>query len=138
MPNSRRQRFKSISTIDLTPLMDLTFMLLIVFVITVPVIEYVTDVTPPEMNSSQTAEEVEEPVVISLNEAGVISLNEQSVALHDLAVLLQEMQRQRGTMNVLVRADGTRPYEEVVAVMRVAHNAGITSISLMTQAERSK
>ena len=138
MPNSRRQRFKSISTIDLTPLMDLTFMLLIVFVITVPVIEYVTDVTPPEMNSSQTAEEVEEPVVISLNEVGVISLNEQSVALHDLAVLLQEMQRQRGTMNVLVRADGTRPYEEVVAVMRVAHNAGITSISLMTQAERSK
>ncbi|NLZ63298.1 MAG: hypothetical protein GX902_05765, partial [Lentisphaerae bacterium] len=63
MPNSRRQRFKSISTIDLTPLMDLTFMLLIVFVITVPVVEYVTDVTPPEMNSSQTAEEVEEPVV---------------------------------------------------------------------------
>ncbi|NLZ62702.1 MAG: hypothetical protein GX902_02740, partial [Lentisphaerae bacterium] len=97
------------------------------------------DVTPPEMNSSQTAEEVEEPVVISLNEVGVISLNEQSVALHDLSVLLQEMQRQRGgTLNVLVRADGARPYEEVVAVMRVAHNAGITSISLMTQAERSK
>ncbi|NLF92607.1 MAG: biopolymer transporter ExbD [Oligosphaeraceae bacterium] len=138
MPAVRRQRFKAIATIDLTPLMDLTFMLLIVFVITVPVIEYVTDVTPPEMNSNQTAEEIEEPVVIVLNEAGVISLNEQSVSLQELPALLQEMQRQRSALTVLVRADGTRPYEEVVAVMRVAHNAGVTSISLMTQAERSK
>ncbi len=138
MPVARRQRYKSISSIDLTPLMDLTFMLLIVFVITVPVIEYVTDVTPPEMNSSQTAEEVEEPVVIALNEAGVISLDEQSVALQDLPALLQAQQRQRSALTVLVRADGTRPYEEVVAIMRVAHNAGVTSISLMTQAERSK
>lgn len=138
MPLIRRKRYKSISTIDMTPLMDLTFMLLIVFVITVPVIEYVTDVTPPEMNSSNTVEEVEEPAVIALNEDGVISLDEQSVALHDLPALLQELQRQRSGVTVLVRADGTRPYEEVVAIMRVAHNAGITSISLMTQAERSK
>ena len=138
MPLIRRKRYKSISTIDMTPLMDLTFMLLIVFVITVPVIEYVTDVTPPEMNSSNTVEEVAEPAVIALNEDGVISLDEQSVALHDLPALLQELQRQRSGVTVLVRADGTRPYEEVVAIMRVAHNAGITSISLMTQAERSK
>lgn len=138
MPIVRHKRFKSISNIDMTPLMDLTFMLLIVFVITVPVIEYVTDVTPPEMNSSHTVEKVEEPVIIALNDAGVISLNEQSLALHELPALLQALQQQRSDVTVLVRADGTRPYEEVVAIMRVAHNAGITSISLMTQAERSK
>lgn len=138
MPIVRHKRFKSMSNIDMTPLMDLTFMLLIVFVITVPVIEYVTDVTPPEMNSSHTVEKVEEPVIIALNDAGVISLNEQSLALHELPALLQALQQQRSDLTVLVRADGTRPYEEVVAIMRVAHNAGITSISLMTQAERSK
>jgi len=138
MSFAQHKRFKSISTIDMTPLMDLTFMLLIVFVITVPVIEYVTDVTPPEMNSSSTVEAVDEPAIIALNDAGVISLNEQSVPLHELPARLQALQQQRRDVTVLVRADGTRPYEEVVAIMRVAHNAGITSISLMTQAERSK
>ena len=42
---------QSITSINVTPLMDLTFLLLIVFMITAPVLEYAVDVTPPSLNA---------------------------------------------------------------------------------------
>lgn len=133
----RKRKSKPFNSIDLTSLMDLTFMLLIVFVITVPVIEYATDVTPPELNSQTQVEKMENPVVITLNDAGVVSIDSQSVAMHELSDQLIRMRQQRGAgVNILVRADGTRPYEDVVAIMRATQKAGLTSVSLMTQAEK--
>ena len=138
MRSEKRQRkSKPFNTIDLTSLMDLTFMLLIVFVITVPVIEYATDVTPPELNSQKQVEKIEDPVVITLNDAGVVSIDEQSIAMHELEDQLIRLRQQRGAdVSILIRADGTRPYEDVVAIMRAAQKAGLTSVSLMTQAEK--
>ncbi len=133
----RKRKSKPFNSIDLTSLMDLTFMLLIVFVITVPVIEYATDVTPPELNSQKQVEKIEDPVVITLNDAGVVSIDEQSIAMHELEDQLIRLRQQRGAdVSILIRADGTRPYEDVVAIMRAAQKAGLTSVSLMTQAEK--
>jgi len=133
----RKIRSKPFNTIDLTSMMDLTFMLLVVFVITVPVIEYATDVTPPELNSQTPVEQIEDPVVISLNEAGVVSLDAQSVAMHELGDHLLRMRQTRGAdVNIMIRADGSRPYEDVVAIMRTAQRAGLTRVSLMTQTEK--
>jgi len=133
----RPRKAKAFNSIDLTSLMDLTFMLLIVFVITVPVIEYATDVTPPELNSQKQVEKIEDPVVIALNDAGVLSIDSLSVAMHELEEHLIRLRQQRGAgVNILIRADGSRPYEDVVAIMRAAQRAGLTSVSLMTQAEK--
>lgn len=135
--DKRKRKSKPFNSIDLTSLMDLTFMLLIVFVITVPVIEYATDVTPPELNSQKQVEKIEDPVVITLNDAGVVSIDEQSIAMHELEDQLIRLRQQRGAdVSILIRADGTRPYEDVVAIIRAAQKAGLTSVSLMTQAEK--
>ena len=96
----RKIRSKPFNTIDLTSMMDLTFMLLVVFVITVPVIEYATDVTPPELNSQTPVEQIEDPVVISLNEAGVVSLDAQSVAMHELGDHLIRMRQPAAPMSI--------------------------------------
>ncbi|MFA6929944.1 MAG: biopolymer transporter ExbD [Lentisphaeria bacterium] len=133
---SSKRKSKSFNSIDLTSMMDLTFMLLIVFVITVPVIEYATDVTPPELNSRTKVEKLENPVIITINDAGVVSVDKQSVPMHELCDQLIRIRQQRGDVNVMIRADGTRPYEDVVAIMRATQNAGLTSVSLMTQAEK--
>jgi biopolymer transport protein ExbD len=60
-----------------------------------------------------------------------------SVAMHELEEHLIRLRQQRGAgVNILIRADGSRPYEDVVAIMRAAQRAGLTSVSLMTQAEK--
>jgi len=139
---TRRKReslCKPNTSIDMTPLMDLTFMLLIVFVITVPVMEYATDVTPPELNSDRRLEDDSNPLVIALSVDGKISVDSTQVALFQLKDHLVKIRQARGgDIDVMIRADGQQPYQEVVNIMRTAKHAGFTSISLMTQAEKQE
>lgn len=136
MRNLRSSKCKALTTIDMTPLMDLTFMLLIVFVITVPVMEYATDVTPPELNGQASADKMPDPIMIVINKEGFLSIDQTPVAQDGLAAELSRRRLSRGEVNVLIRADGTRPYEDVVGIMRAAQRAGFQSVSLMTQAEK--
>ena len=49
----RRYEMKAMDQIDMTPLLDLTFLLLIVFMISMPLMEYGTKIEPPAMNSDE-------------------------------------------------------------------------------------
>jgi biopolymer transport protein ExbD len=134
----RAKKRKVFNAIDMTPLMDLTFMLLIVFVITVPVMEYATDVTPPELNGDRRLEEESTPLVIALSDDGNVIVNETRVPLHELTDFLVRLRQVNGPQEVMIRADGSRAYSEVIALMRAAKQAGMSSVSLMTQAEKTK
>jgi biopolymer transport protein ExbD len=134
-----RRRFDSklqtVKDINITPLMDLTFLLLIVFMITAPVLEYETDVSPPQMTTDKNVEEDKEPVMININKEGDIWLQKQLVTAAELTQRLTFIQTQRPDVTALIRADGTRPYSEVIDVMKAVRAANITSVSLVTQPE---
>ena len=139
MPRRRTSRVKLKSEIDITPLMDLTFMLLIIFVITVPVLEYSTkvDATPPELNNKQNeASAKDQSVVIHLTREGQVLYFDQKIQFNELDALFSSLRAQRPNMSLLIRADGARPYEDVIAIMRAAKHANVETISLVTQAER--
>ncbi|MGI6354668.1 MAG: ExbD/TolR family protein [Lentisphaeria bacterium] len=137
-PNTSRRPFKkSTATIDMTPLMDLTFMLLIIFVITVPALEYstVVDTNPPKLDGEVSTEEAVKPLVIQFDKNGVITIDGNIVALHDLTNYLNNMRQSREKLTVMIRADGSRPYSEVIDILRAARHANVDSASLITQAE---
>ena len=66
---NRRARRQNIATIDMSPLMDLTFMLLIIFVITVPSIYYKSDVklTPPESTTNDKMQPDDNSIFVELD-----------------------------------------------------------------------
>ena len=133
---ARRQPIKN--TIDITPLMDLTFMLLIIFVITVPVLEYSTDVHSviPEMNNPRKQEISKDKLyVVQLDEEGKIYFQDALTSLDTLQDTLTDLRKSIPDVTLWIRADAKRSYEEVIAIMRVAKHAGIQGISLVTQAE---
>ena len=86
----RNQRRAQIH-IDITPLMDLTFMLLIIFIITVPAMEYSTDVTPPSMETPKTVEDVKNKVIVSLDKQGQIKLDSRVISKGDLIPALRQL-----------------------------------------------
>ena len=140
-PNTSRRTFKKPpATIDMTPLMDLTFMLLIIFVITVPALEYSTEVdtNPPKLDSEKSTEEVIRAIVIQFDKNGVITIDGNMVALHDLTDYLNNIRQSQEKLTVMIRADGTRPYSEVIDILRAARHANVDSASLITQAEDLK
>ena len=78
MGNYMKRRRRS-TNIDITPLMDLTFMLLIIFIITVPAMEYSTDVTPPSMDTPKTVESITDKLVVTLGKQGGVTVAGESV-----------------------------------------------------------
>ena len=142
MMNSRYNSVsKTIGTIDITPLMDLTFMLLIIFIITVPALEFTTEVTPPDMNTPTVVEQIENKVMLTMNEKGEVKLedqpgNQRLVAVNMLEDELAAVFRQRPDMALLIQVDGKRPYDDVIMLHRSAGHVGIKNVHLVTEAEK--
>ncbi len=128
-------RLQTVSGIDITPLMDLTFLLLIVFMITAPVLEYETDVSPPRMSTDERVNEEQEPLMINLSRDGDIWFRKELLSLPDLTAKLSFHRRNRPDVTALIRADGERPYKEVIELMKAVREAGIVNLSLVTQPE---
>jgi len=133
MGRRRYSQLQGISEINITPLMDLTFLLLIVFMITAPMLEYSVNVTPPKMNADQI--EHENNVLISLDAGGAVVFRKQKMDLAGLARHLADVHAARPDALVLIRAHEERPYREVVGIMKTVRRARFDNVSLVTQAE---
>jgi biopolymer transport protein TolR len=124
---------KEISEINMTPLMDLTFILLITFIITFPLIEQGIPVNLPK----GSAKELDNPDTraITIDDKGTIYLDDLPISEEGL---IGEMQR-TGTLSpdttIYVRADERIDYGRVAAVMKILHNANITRMALVTQSD---
>lgn len=129
-----RKPLASFDQINVTPLLDLTFLLLIAFMLTMPLMEYGTSVTPPEMNAQKLPEKQFKSVTIAAD--GSISYQRETVTRETLMERLRELKANEPETVVLLRCDSTRAYGEVIGLMRDIKNSGFTRISLVTQAER--
>jgi len=132
---NRRTGLRTVNDIDVTPLMDLTFLLLIVFMITAPTLEYETGVNPPGMATDTKVKDDQEPIMVNLDKDGVIWLHKAPVQLTELTTQLAVEQRSRPEIKVLVRADQARPYGDVIEIMKAVRKANILKVSLVTEAE---
>jgi biopolymer transport protein TolR len=129
---ARRQREHNLLTnIDVTPLVDLTFILLIVFMVTAPAME--SRVQVPTMSADQVNPQ-QENIVISLDDRGTIYIDRQEVMLDDLAGLLKNLKDTGKAFSI--RADESRAYGEVINLMRVVRKAGIENVDLVTLNEQ--
>jgi len=129
----QRSQLTAISDINMTPLIDLTFLLLIIFMITVPLLEYGVNVNPPSMNAEPLPEDNSK--VINLDADGNIVFHKQVYQNDALINELEKLRLSNPKIIIMIRADGTRPYKEVMSVMKAVKEAGIQEVSLVTQAE---
>ena len=127
-----RSQLSAIGEINMTPLIDLTFLLLIIFMITTPLMENGLDVSPPEMNADPLKEKTK---VINLNNRGEIVFERSTISSDELRAILAPLVSADPKITIMVRADGSRPYSEVMNLMRAVKNAGVNNISLVTQPE---
>jgi len=131
-----RSQMAAIDQINVTPLLDLTFLLLIVFMITMPLMEYGTNISPPEMNSDKLPTENFKSITITGK--GTIMLGDDPVTREELIPRLQVLKRNNPKMDLLLRADGGRSYREVIELMALIRSGGFTDVTLVTQAEDRK
>lgn len=124
---------KELSEINNTPLIDLSMLLLITFLITYPLMEQGIHVNLPTGKTDEL--EPQQARTITVNVKGELFLDNEPVTIEELAAKLQQFHSARPDGTVFVRADRDIRYGRVVDVMKALHGAQISRMALVTQAE---
>ena len=127
----------AMSDINVTPLVDVTLVLLIVFMITVPAIvgSAPIDVSLPESGSVAAADELP-PMTVSVKRLDgelVIFLNERQTDEAGLRDLIKELGLPPEEQPVTLAADKALPYGDVIGVMDLLHEMGLRKIAVDTR-----
>lgn len=121
---------REINEINMTPLIDLTFLLLITFIITMPMLEQGIPVNLPK-GKSQDMDQTRSRV-ITLDAEGRLYLNNVSIGLQQLGEEMKSLAQSEPDLTVMVRADEKLAYGKVVEVMQTLHSAQVTRLALVT------
>lgn len=124
---------QEIKDINLTPLIDLTFLLLITFIITFPLIEQGIPIDLPETAAENTVETSSR--TITLDREGTLYLDEMQVSRDELTRALKAVSATARDTVVRIRADESIPYGKLAEVLRLLREAELFRTALVMQAE---
>ena len=131
---SQRNALVTLSDINITPLLDLAFVLLIIFVITTPLLEKGMNLKLPGGGTDDPKKLDSRDVrTVEVSAQGVYMLARQPMDLNRLTERLTAEFRQNKRLVVYVRADESSPYKHVAAILNRLERAGIEQVSLRTE-----
>jgi biopolymer transport protein ExbD len=131
----RKDRLSALTEINVTPLIDLAFALLIIFMITTPLLEQTIKVNLPVEAVKSQADEREDFQAISINEAGLYYWGDEQVSEQQLGDLLDTMAMDPAPPVLSIRADSNLPYQRVITVIDMIKRRKLSKISLDTKVE---
>jgi biopolymer transport protein TolR len=127
-----RGRYRPLSEINVTPMVDVMLVLLIIFMVTAPLMTSGVPVDLPK-TSAQPLNSDSEPVTVSINAEGKIYLQEAEVQLGDLVPKLQEIAQNNPDRRIFVRGDKDLAYGRIMEVMGTVTQGGFTKVALLAE-----
>ncbi|NOX08726.1 MAG: biopolymer transporter ExbD [Gammaproteobacteria bacterium] len=125
--------------VNLTPLIDVVFLLLIFFMVSTTFEkEALMHVDLPE-SVTAPIESIDQPLSITINAEGQYSVNDKDLASTELSVLstaIAAVAGEQKDLPVLIRADARTPYQAVITAMDVVSRQGLSKVSLATMAAK--
>jgi biopolymer transport protein ExbD/biopolymer transport protein TolR len=135
---SQRSALVTLSEINITPLLDLAFVLLIIFVITTPLLDKGIPVTLPEGGQADQARTLrkEDIATVSITSDGKYYLKSQLMKLDQLIQNLVADHRANPALVIYIRPDENGRTKELVALIDGCQRNGLTKYSLRTQPQK--
>ena len=119
--------------LDMTPMVDVVFLLLIFFMISTTFVESPgISIKLPE-SSSQTIDREPKEIKVYLSQEGDIYHGEKKISIDDFRGLLAEHQADAKQTTVLLLADQESRHGKVVILMDLARDAGFTKLAIATE-----
>lgn len=117
--------------LDLTPMIDVVFLLLIFFLLTSVSSKMTIPMSLPEAETPVLASEAS--VVVAIKSDGGVHVNGKPVDMQDLYALLKDMYQRSADRELSLMSDKTVIFDRVVDVMDIARKAGALNIAIVTE-----
>ena len=131
---SDRHNLHTLSELNVTPMLDLAFVLLIIFMITTPLMENSVDLIVPSSEAAARSVDPNAVQTIAISRDESMKLNNQSVSLPQLENDLGAL-KARGDVAVVIRSHKELAVQKLVDVMDVVQRARITKVGVVTTSE---
>jgi biopolymer transport protein TolR len=133
----RSRRRRPMAEINVVPYIDVSLVLLIIFMVTAPLLQTGVDVDLPQAEARTIDPQQDLPIIVSINAEGRLFVdagNEEDVEVEfdELTARVTDALQKKPGLPVLIRGDKTVDYGKVVTVMASLKNAGVPSVGLMT------
>ena len=132
---SNRTSLSTLSEINITPLLDLAFVLLIIFMITTPLLENSKTLIIPSSATTNAPVNPAAVQTLSMDRNEVVRLNEQVIDLATLESRLAALKAADPNVAVVIRPDRNLPVQKLVSLMDALQRADITKVGIATQEE---
>ncbi|MDO5462955.1 MAG: biopolymer transporter ExbD [bacterium] len=127
----RTGKRKVYNEINMTPILDMTFLLLIAFIITFPALQNGITVNLPQGKADPVPVQ-KEPITLSVK-AGSIYLNKDIISDEELSLKLAEAFKKDPDLSVLLRGDEAESYGRIMDVIKILNRLNIKKISFITE-----
>jgi len=131
---SQRQSLSTLSEINVTPLLDLAFVLLIIFMITTPLLESSMNLVIPSSGAKNPPLNRSQVQTVSIDRADTIRFNNQVIDLETLTARLTELRAANPDVAIVIRPDRELPVQKLIGLMDAVQTAGITKVGIATKA----
>ena len=132
MKKYSQSHHQSLNELNITPLLDLAFVLLVIFIITTTPMVNDLDLNLPSA-TSRPKDAPRKPNYVTVDGAGKIYLNLKEVDLIALQQLLVQLRTDDPDLSVVVRGDSKIQYQNIVNVLDVLQQANVTKVGLATE-----
>ena len=130
-------RRKPMAEINVVPYIDVTLVLLIIFMITAPLLQTGVEVDLPKAQAKTVVQDNTPPTVVSIDKEGQYFLSlgggkDELVTAEELLIRVAAVLRYKPETKVLIRGDESVNYGRVVNVMAALKKANVPHVGLMT------
>lgn len=134
----RAGRRKPMGEINVVPYIDVTLVLLIIFMITTPLLQTGVEVDLPDAEAKVVEPKNDPPVIVSVDSQGQFYIDvgdhqEQPVSETDVVTRVAAVLHNKPQTPVYIRGDQAVDYGKVVTAMAALKSAGVPSVGLMTR-----
>lgn len=131
MAGPLRREHELMGEINVTSLVDVSIVLLIMFMIIAPMSQGGIEVRVPRTESAPLPSS--EAIVVSMDEEGRVFIDRAEIRPEAIGSVLEQIRQSRGLDRVYVRADESNPYGRVMAMMGQLSEAGFENVGLVTE-----
>jgi biopolymer transport protein ExbD len=125
---SQKNQLVTLNDINITPLLDLAFVLLIIFIITTPLLEQNLKLNLPTGGAENSTVRKDQVRTIEVNRSGGYVVRGRSYSLAELEQLLGAEFRTNPQLALYIRADSKEQWENIFEILQICHKLKISRI----------